>query len=257
MSTQGVAWSVLVHVAAAVTILSLGGPDNIEPPQLPVAHVTLIAPWRPRPVAVRRATKIAGSRPRPAPRIFQETVKRSVPSVPVALPAPLELAIEIAPVPPPQLPGLIAAPIRTGRFEETTRIEPPAPPRPRIKGSGFAVESPPAPGETPKTPVRLGTFGDASSTSAGTTSGVEILSKPRPLYTEEARSLGIQGEVLLEALFRASGECQVLRLVHSLGHGLDESAAEAARQIRFRPATRAGRAVDSTAIVHISFELAL
>jgi len=257
MSTQGVAWSVFVHAAAAVTILSLGAPDKIEPPLLPSAHVTLIAPWRPRPVAVRRPTKIAGSRPRPAPRIFQAAVKRSAPVVPVTLPAPVELAIEIARIPPPQLPGLIAAPIRTGGFEETTRIEPPAPPRPRIRASGFAVESPPEPGETPRTPVHLGTFGDASSTSAGTTSGVEILSKPRPLYTQEARSLGIQGEVLLEALFRASGECQVLRMVHSLGHGLDESAAEAARQIRFRPATRAGQAVDSTAIVHISFELAL
>jgi len=95
-----------------------------------------------------------------------------------------------------------------------------------------------------------------AGTSAGIRSTVEILSKPRPRYTTEARSAGIQGEVLLDVLFRASGESQVLRLVHGLGHGLDESAAEAARQIQFRPAGRDGLAVDSSAIVHISFELA-
>jgi hypothetical protein len=41
-----------------------------------------------------------------------------------------------------------------------------------------------------------------------------------------------------------------------LGYGLEESAQNAARQIRFKPAQQDGQPVDSTAIVHIVFELA-
>ena len=56
--------------------------------------------------------------------------------------------------------------------------------------------------------------------------------------------------------FSASGEARVVRVVRGLGHGLDETALEAARGIHFRPATRDGEAVDSAAIVHIVFQLA-
>jgi TonB family protein len=88
------------------------------------------------------------------------------------------------------------------------------------------------------------------------TRSVEILSKPRPAYTEDARRQRIEGEVLLQILFTASGQVHVLGTVRGLGHGLDESAVAAAEAIRFRPAERAGIAADSTAIVHIVFQLA-
>jgi TonB family protein len=85
---------------------------------------------------------------------------------------------------------------------------------------------------------------------------VEITFKPRPLYTAEARQLHVEGEVLVEVTFAASGQLQVGRVVRGLGHGLDESALRAAQQIRFRPAQRDGTPYDSTALVHIVFELA-
>jgi len=88
------------------------------------------------------------------------------------------------------------------------------------------------------------------------TKPVEILSKPKPAYTDEGRRLKIEGEVLVEAVFTASGQLQVRRVVKGLGHGLDESALRAAQQIRFRPALRDGAPYDSTALVHIVFELA-
>jgi TonB family protein len=84
----------------------------------------------------------------------------------------------------------------------------------------------------------------------------EITYKPRPAYTNDARAARIEGEVLLEVVFTASGEVRVERVVKGLGHGLDESAEAAARQIQFRPAQRNGQPVDSDAIVHITFELA-
>jgi len=85
---------------------------------------------------------------------------------------------------------------------------------------------------------------------------VEILFKPRPAYTEEARKLKIEGEVVVEVLFAASGEVKVLRVMQGLGHGLDEAAAQAAANIRFKPAERGGTPVDSTALAHIRFQLA-
>ena len=88
------------------------------------------------------------------------------------------------------------------------------------------------------------------------TTSAEVLSKPTPSYTPEARALKLQGEVLLQVVFSADGKVQVLRVVRGLGHGLDEAAIRAAQQIRFKPATRGGAPVDSTATLHIVFQLA-
>jgi TonB family protein len=85
---------------------------------------------------------------------------------------------------------------------------------------------------------------------------VVILSKPNPLYTDEARKLGIEGEVLVEVNFLASGQVRAVRVVKGLGHGLDEAALHAAEQIRFKPALQEGHAVDFPAIAHIIFQLA-
>jgi TonB family protein len=85
---------------------------------------------------------------------------------------------------------------------------------------------------------------------------VEIIYKPSPKYTDEARKLNLEGEVLLEVMFGANGELHVNRVVRGLGHGLDEAAVTAATKIKFKPAQHNGSAVDSTAIVHVMFQLA-
>jgi TonB family protein len=84
----------------------------------------------------------------------------------------------------------------------------------------------------------------------------EILFKPTPVYTQEARNLRIEGEVLLEVVLAASGSLHVVRVVHGLGHGLDDNAVRAAEQIHFKPATRNGQPTDSTVVLHIIFQLA-
>ena len=116
--------------------------------------------------------------------------------------------------------------------------------------------------------VRQGGFGDADAPSAqqlrprpaeaavAKLTPVEIISKPTPIYTDEARKLRIEGEVLLEVVFEASGKLHVVRVIRGLGHGLDENAARAAEQIRFKPAQREGQPADSTATLHIIFQLA-
>jgi TonB family protein len=85
---------------------------------------------------------------------------------------------------------------------------------------------------------------------------LEIEYKPRPVYSEQGRQARIEGDVVLEVLFPASGSLRVLRVVHGLGYGLDENAIEAAGKIRFRPARQNGRPVDTVATVKITFQLA-
>ena len=89
-----------------------------------------------------------------------------------------------------------------------------------------------------------------------TTTSIEITYKPNPVYSQEGRNLKLEGEVLLEVEFSANGQLHVNRVVRGLGHGLDEAAVNAANKMRFKPATRYGQPVDSTAIVHVSFQLA-
>jgi TonB family protein len=84
---------------------------------------------------------------------------------------------------------------------------------------------------------------------------VEVLFKPTPAYSDEARTLKIQGEVTLEVEFTAAGQLRVRRVIRGLGHGLDEMAIRAAEQIRFKPAQSGGKAIDFTANVQIVFRL--
>jgi TonB family protein len=96
----------------------------------------------------------------------------------------------------------------------------------------------------------------AQADSGPATTPVEIIFKPQPVYTDEARGLKLEGEVLLEVMFGANGSLHVNRVVRGLGHGLDEAAIAAANKMRFKPAQRMGQPVDSTAIVHVLFQIA-
>jgi TonB family protein len=133
-------------------------------------------------------------------------------------------------------------------------------------GNGTAIGNGAAQRGPAKT-VQASGFGDADVAAAPTAHShpdvvtapllpAEIISKPTPIYTAEARELRIQGEVLLEVVLEASGNLRVVRVVRGLGHGLDDNAVRAAEQIRFKPATRNGQPSDSTVVLHIVFQLA-
>ncbi|HTF45601.1 MAG TPA: TonB family protein [Terriglobales bacterium] len=113
--------------------------------------------------------------------------------------------------------------------------------------------------------VRQAGFGDTESPAAARPkpaetvarmTPAEILAKPNPTYTDEAKKLRIEGEVLLEVVFESSGKLRVLRVVRGLGHGLDENAIHAAEQIRFKPAVKDGQPADSSGVLHVVFQLA-
>jgi TonB family protein len=92
--------------------------------------------------------------------------------------------------------------------------------------------------------------------SAPVSTDLEVISKPSVQYTNEARQLKVQGDVVLRVTFLATGQIIVQGVVRGLGHGLDEEARRVAQQIRFRPATRDGRPVDLTTTITITFQLA-
>lgn len=118
-----------------------------------------------------------------------------------------------------------------------------AAPRAAVKPVGFADEQP--------APAAAATRQRADQA----VTPVEVIAKPTPDYSAEARALKIQGEVTLEVEFTASGRVRVRRIVRGLGHGLDEMAIRAAEQIRFKPAQSGGQPIDFTANVQIVFRL--
>jgi periplasmic protein TonB len=82
-----------------------------------------------------------------------------------------------------------------------------------------------------------------------------LISKTEPEYSEEARRAKVQGTVVLSIVVGASGQAGSVRVIRSLGLGLDERAIEAVRKWKFRAATVAGKPVATQAIVEVSFRL--
>ena len=82
-----------------------------------------------------------------------------------------------------------------------------------------------------------------------------VLSRVEPHYTDEARSAHCQGTVVLEAVVHANGSVDVVRVVHSVGCGLDDSAISAMKQWVFRPGTKNGEPVDIALNIEVNFHL--
>jgi TonB family protein len=70
---------------------------------------------------------------------------------------------------------------------------------------------------------------------AKVTTPYRIISTPKAMYTDEARTKGIQGSVILKITLLANGSIGSITPVKTLGYGLTEKAIAAARQIRFEP----------------------
>ncbi len=130
-------------------------------------------------------------------------------------------------------------------------------------GNGTAV---PPTGGGKKGSVQTSGFGDQSvaadapkkkaASAESATTPVDILDKPKPEYTAEGRSLRLEGDVVIELVFSANGTVQISRVVSGLGHGLDEAAVKAAKQIKFKQAKREAQPVDFPESVRIEFLLA-
>jgi len=87
------------------------------------------------------------------------------------------------------------------------------------------------------------------------TTSIVITSKPRPNYTDEARTNNVQGTVRLRVTFLASGQIGSISPVTTLPHGLTEQAIAAARNIRFEPQKVNGVAQTVTKQVEYTFSI--
>jgi TonB family protein len=110
------------------------------------------------------------------------------------------------------------------------------------KGGGFG------PGEG-------GGFGGGVFRVGGGVSAPVLLFKKEPEYSEEARKAKYQGTVVLYVEVTEDGKAANMRVLRSLGLGLDEKAMEAVRQWKFKPGYKDGRPVKVAATIEVNFRL--
>lgn len=79
--------------------------------------------------------------------------------------------------------------------------------------------------------------------------------KEKVNYTDEARRNGLEGIVTLDAVFAADGNITNIQVFSGLPDGLTESAIEAAKKIRFNPATKDGKPVSVRGKMEFYFKL--
>jgi TonB family protein len=82
-----------------------------------------------------------------------------------------------------------------------------------------------------------------------------IMSRVEPQYSEAARAARVHGTVLLEAVISADGVPRVVRVLRSLGHGMDESAIAALERWRFNPGRKDGVPVNVSLNVEFNFNV--
>ncbi len=83
----------------------------------------------------------------------------------------------------------------------------------------------------------------------------QIVSRPEPLYTEEARKNQITGSVSLRMILNANGTVSNIQALSRLPDGLTEKAMDAARRIQFTPAEKDGRKVSQYATIQYNFNI--
>lgn len=82
-----------------------------------------------------------------------------------------------------------------------------------------------------------------------------LLHKVEPEYSEEARKAKYQGTVMLAVEVWEDGLAHNIRVLRSLGLGLDEKAVEAVKQWKFSPGRKDGKPVKVAAQIQVSFRL--
>ncbi len=82
-----------------------------------------------------------------------------------------------------------------------------------------------------------------------------LLREVRADYTDQARTSGIEGDVVLEITVQRDGTVGDIRVLEGLGGGLNERAVQAVRQWRFAPARLRGMDVDVIVEVAVEFRL--
>lgn len=131
---------------------------------------------------------------------------------------------------------------------ETTASAAPTPPP-----DTSAPEPPPLPpvDTIPAVPVDQGVY---SAVPLGGTQPEEV-DRVLPRYPAMARRAGVQGSVMVRGIVRRDGRIDDVEIIKDLPYGLGDTAREAVRQWRFRPATYRGDPIDVYYTVTVNFRL--
>jgi TonB family protein len=89
----------------------------------------------------------------------------------------------------------------------------------------------------------------------GGVSAPVLLYKKEPEYSEEARKAKHQGTVVLSVQIDPSGHATNMKVIRSLGLGLDEKALEAVASWKFAPGKKDGKPVTVEAQIEVNFRL--
>jgi periplasmic protein TonB len=79
--------------------------------------------------------------------------------------------------------------------------------------------------------------------------------RPEPEYSDEARKARLQGTVIVQVVVDENGRPRDLKVLQSLGLGLDEQGLKTVEQWRFKPGTKNGKPVPVMIYVHLTFRL--
>jgi TonB family protein len=248
----------LLHAAAIVAVLTIGGVKNPSVIWKPVALVgrdigRYLASVPRQEVGgggggTRSDTAASlGRLPRPALRQFTPPVAKYEnldPQLPME--PTLVMASEIV------LPA-----IDLPRFGDPNGVSGP-PSGGRGSGGGIGDGEDGGVGNSRGPGYGSGPGGGGVTGSGGFLGGVTqpvLLWKIEPEYTDEARRAKIQGTVVLHIEVDTRGQAQNITVRQSLGMGLDERAIEAVRRWRFRPGYRNGKPWVTAAMVQVNFRL--
>jgi TonB family protein len=76
-----------------------------------------------------------------------------------------------------------------------------------------------------------------------------------PDYTREAQKQKFEGTVVLQAVIGVDGVAHDIKVLRSLGYGLDEQAVKALQKWTFKPASSDGKPVPSLIAIEVPFHL--
>jgi protein TonB len=227
--------------AHAAALLIPAGPVR---PVRPVAAVALAsapaAPEDTREIDLLASTdaseplELAGG-PQPALAIIDSSPRPR--QVPQAV-SPEDTRVHLAALIPHAAPlaSVSPAPTEASPHDETDDAPPIA-----IGASRAPSNAPPA--AAASATVDVAAPGNAPLPATSVDGRARLLRGVAPAYPAKARADGVEGTVGLELVVDASGSLESARVVRGAGHGLDEAALAAAKEFRFTPATKGGRAV--------------
>lgn len=243
----GVAGSLLAHGAifVLVSVLAANPPEikKTETVELFVVETPKPPPPPPPPPEPpKEEPKPEPPKPKPKPKPVPRKVAKALPPPPKDAPPPPPDIKELEPPPPNEPPPPDAkpnAPVLIGMSLSSTSTA----------GTFAANVGNSLYGTTEKVarkPEEVKPY--ASKTGRyvppyKVTSLPELLSEVKATYPEEARKLGMEGDVLLKLTIDHTGKVVSAKVVKRAGYGFDEAALAAVKRFRFKPGLDGGEPI--------------